>query len=160
MESLILCIIVWAVVFILLPLNRIRDLSAAAIIAFVWMIFVDNVSITLGYYRYQHTLIAIGRAPLFQNLAEAGLGILMLNWLTESPLSKLSAVLIMAVSFVMVHTVFIQRGVFTLGRLDMTLNFIHHIAALSIFLWISLAAVGEQTIYTGNTVRRRIRRIV
>lgn len=160
MESLVLCLMVWGVVLALLPSSRIRQLGVAGVIAFVWMIFVDNVSTVLGYYSYTKILLPIGRAPFFQNLAEAGIGILLLNWLSRSPLSKLAAILIAGILFVVVHSVYMQRGAFTLGRLDMTLNFIHHVAALTVFMGLSLTAVGEETIYSGRRVRRKISRFV
>ncbi|MCX7749613.1 MAG: hypothetical protein N2645_22375 [Clostridia bacterium] len=159
MEFFILCAIVWLAVFIFIPLERIKELSIAAVIAFIWMVFVDNISANLGYYSYQHTALSIGRAPVFQNLAEGGLGILMINWLKENSLTKLLAVFIMGIMFVFVQNIYIQRGVFSFGSFDMILNFIHHIAALSIFVWLSLAVVGERKVYSGNKSRVWSRRI-
>jgi hypothetical protein len=157
MEQLILCIITWLIVFLIIPFDRVKKLSIVAVIAFIWMVFVDNASTSLGYYRYEHSLISIGRAPFFQNLVEAGLGIIMINWLKENSLTKLFAVLIVGTGFIVIHNFYIQRGVFAYGSFDNTLNFIHHIAALSIFTWLSLAIVGEQKVYAGNKSRVRVK---
>ena len=146
MEHLILFIVVWLLVFSIVPLDRIKELRYVAVVSIVWMIFVDNLSAYLGYYSYQHTLIPIGRASLFQLLALAGIGILMINWLEESSLTKLLAVLIVAISFVALQYIYIQRGAFSYGSFDMLMSFIHSIAALSIFVWVSLAVVGEERV--------------
>jgi len=155
MEHLILFIVVWLLVFIIVPLDRIKELRYVAVVSIVWMIFVDNLSAYLGYYSYQHTLIPIGRASLFQLLALAGIGILMINWLEESSLTKLLAVLIVAISFVALQYIYIQRGAFSYGSFDMLMSFIHSIAALSIFVWVSLAVVGEERVYNKNKIRER-----
>ena len=155
MEHLILFIGVWLLVFIIVPLDRIKELRYVAVVSIVWMIFVDNLSAYLGYYSYQHTLIPIGRASLFQLLALAGIGILMINWLEESSLTKLLAVLIVALSFVALQYIYIQRGAFSYGSFDMLMSFIHSIAALSIFVWVSLAVVGEERVYNKNKIRER-----
>jgi hypothetical protein len=155
MEHLILFIIAWLLVFVIIPLNRIKELRYVAVVSVIWMIFIDNLSSYLGYYSFQHTLIPIGRASLFQLLAYAGIGILMINWLKESSFTKILSVLIVATSFTVLQYIYIQRGAFSYGSFDMILSFIHSIAALSIFVWMSLAVVGEERVYFGNKIRER-----
>jgi uncharacterized membrane protein YfcA len=150
MEHLILFIIVWLLVLILVPLDRIKELRYVAAVSIVWMVFIDNISAYLGYYSYQHILIPIGRASFFQLLALAGIGILMINWLDESSLSKLVSVLIVAMSFIALQYIYIHRGAFSYGTFDIMLSFIHSTAALSIFVWMSLAIVGEEKVYYRN----------
>lgn len=150
MEHLILFIIAWLLVLVLVPLDRIKELRYVAVVSIVWMLFIDNISAYLGYYSYQHILIPVGRASLFQLLALAGIGILMINWLDESSLSKLMSVLIAAMSLVALQYIYIQRAAFSYGTFDVMLSFIHSTAALSIFVWISLAIVGEETVYYRN----------
>lgn len=157
MEQAVLCIIIWIIVFLTIPFDRVKELSIVAVIAFIWMVFVDNASTSLAYYSYQNSLISIGRASLFQNLFEAGLGIIIINWLKENSLTKLFAVIIAGMGFIVLQNIYIQRGIFTYGSFDNTLNLIHHIAALSIFIWLSLAIVGEQKVYSGNKSRIRTR---
>jgi len=79
----------------------------------------------------------------------------MINWLEESSLTKLLAVLIVALSFVALQYIYIQRGAFSYGSFDMLMSFIHSIAALSIFVWVSLAVVGEERVYNKNKIRER-----
>ncbi|MBK1809898.1 hypothetical protein JHL18_04490 [Clostridium sp. YIM B02505] len=155
MEQLTLFIITWLLLFIIVPLERIKELRYVAVVSIVWMIFVDNISAYLGYYSYEHILIPIGRASLFQLLALAGLGILMINWVEESSLSKLMPVLIVSLLFLIVQQIYIQTGAFTYGTFDMMLSFIHSTAALSIFMWISLAVVGEETVYYSDKKTRK-----
>jgi hypothetical protein len=74
----------------------------------------------------------------------------MINWLEESSLSKLIVVLIGAMSFISVQYVYISKGAFTYGTFDMMLSFIHSTSALSIFVWMCLAIVGEDKVYYRN----------
>jgi hypothetical protein len=97
-------------VFITVPLNRIKELRYVTAVSKVWMIFVDNLSVYLGYYNYHHILIPVGQASLFQLLALAGIGILMINWLDESSMSKLMAVLIVAISFIALQYIYKNRS--------------------------------------------------
>jgi len=153
MEHLLVCIIIWSIVFIVIPLNRILALRAALMVSIVWMIFLDNLSAYLGFYSFEHTLVPIGRASLFQLLAYAGIGILMLNWLTEYSLSKLYSVTAVTASFSILQYIYIQRGAFRYGSFDMVFSLIYSIAALSIFIWLSLAIVGENKVYSGKKTR-------
>lgn len=153
MDQLMIFLIVWSVVIILIPFERIRELSIVAVIAWMWMVFVDNASTALGYYSYQSSLISIGKAPLFQNLAEAGIGILMINWLRENSMTKLLEVFTVALGFVLLHSMYIERGTFSYGSFDPVLDFIHHVAALSVFIWLSLLVTGEDKVYFGKKFR-------
>lgn len=159
MEHFILAIILWAVVFIVLPFERIRELSAAAIIAFVWRVLIDNICVSLGYYRYGHTLIPIGYASLFQSLAAAAMGILMVNWLNEKSSSKILSVSLVSIGLSILENIYIQRGAFLYVRFDSTISFIQSIASLSIFVWLSLAFIGEKRVYSGIKSRLRARHI-
>lgn len=155
MEHFIFFVIVWIIVFISLPLDRIKELRYSAVVSILWMIFVDNISSYLGYYSYQHILIPIGRASLFQLLALAGIGFLMLNWTDENSLSKLMAVLIVAIAFLALQYIYIRLGAFSYGSFDAMLSFIHSVAALSVFVWTSLVVIGEEKVYGGNRKKRR-----
>lgn len=156
MEQIIILVLVWAFIFIVIPFERIKLLFLAAIIGFVWMTFIDNIAANLGYYKYLNSPFIIGRAPVFQNLIEAGLGILMINWLTEKSYTKLIAVFTAAFGFVGLHAFYVQRGLFSFGTFDQLLNFIFHIAALSIFTWVSLGIIGERKVYSGQRLNTKL----
>lgn len=160
MEQLILSIIIWIIVFLIIPFDRIKQLSIVAVIAFIWMVFVDNISAHLGYYSYQNSIMSLGNASFFQNLLEAGLGIIIINWLKENSLTKLLAVLFTAIIFLVIQNFYIHRDVFIYGTFDNALNFIQKIAALSIFIWLSLVAVGEQKVYSGNKSKIKLNKHV
>jgi hypothetical protein len=154
MDHLILCIFVWLIVFIVIPIERVKELRYAAVVSIIWMIFVDNISSYLGFYHYERILIPVGRASLFQLIAYSGIGIFMINWLKESSFSKLISVVIVAFSFLILQYIYILRGAFTYGTFNVTLSLIHSIAALSIFVWLSLSIIGEETVYNGNKIRK------
>jgi hypothetical protein len=150
MEHFIFFVIAWVAVFIVLPLDRIKELRYVALVSIFWMVFVDNISAYLGYYSYEHILFPIGRASLFQLLGLSAIGFLMINWLDESSLSKLIAVLVVAIALLALQYTYSQLGAFSYGSFDLMLSFIHSVAALSIFTWASLAIVGEEKIYHSN----------
>lgn len=152
MVHAIVCAIIWLLTILLVPFKRIFQLRSAILISIVWMIFVDNMAAYLGYYSYENNLISIGKASLFQLVGVSGIGILMINWLKEAPMSKLLSILTIAAAFSIVQYVYIQYGAFGYGRLDMVLTYIFNIAALSVFLWVTLAAV-ERKIYSGEKTR-------
>lgn len=159
MEHLLLSMIIWLTVFILIPFSRIKELSIVFLVSIIWMIFVDNISIGLGYYNYHNILIPIGKTPLFHLLALSGIGMLMINWLKENSFTKLLAVLIVTIVFLLLQSIYIKTGAFSYGSFDILLSSIHSIAALSIFVWLSLASVGEQKVYSGHKSRVRIKRL-
>lgn len=149
MEYLILAVIGWAAVIILIPTERIRELFMVPIIAFIWMVIVTNISVSLNYYRYYDVLIAIGYAPVFQSLAAAAIGILMVNWLTENPISELLSSVLASILLVVLRSFFVQLGAFKYIRFDQIISFIQTLAVFSVFIWISLAAVGQEKVYRG-----------
>ncbi len=153
MEYLIVCIIAWTLVFITIPLDRIKELYLVVIISIIWMIFIDNASVYLGYYSFEHILISVGKASLFQLFAYAGVGVLMINWLTEYSITKLFSVINVAMAFTLLQYIYIQTGALKYGSFDMILSFIHNTAALSMFVWLSLYIVGEDKVYLGNKTK-------
>ncbi|WP_170292069.1 hypothetical protein [Heliobacterium mobile] len=153
MEHLVVSIIIWSLVLIIIPMKRIFELRYAVYVSMVWMIFLDNLSSYLGFYSFEHVLIPIGRASLFQLLAYSGIGILMINWLTKSSISKLISVTSVAAVFSILQYAYIQRGAFKYGSFDMIFSVIYSIAALSLFIWLSLAIVGEDKVYSGKKTR-------
>lgn len=153
MEHLLVCIIIWGLAFLLILRNRIINLKYVIILSVVWMLFLDNLSSYLGFYSFERTLVPIGRASLFQLLAYAGIGILMMNWLTQDPISKLLSIATVAASFSILQYIYIQRGAFRFGSFDMIFSLIYSIAALSIYVWLSLAIVGEHKVYSGKKTR-------
>lgn len=149
MEYLVLAVIGWAAVIILLPMERIKELIMVPVTAFIWMVVVTNYSVAQNYYRYYHTLIPIGHAPLFQALAAAAIGLLMINWLTESPLSKLISSVLTSIFLAVLRTVYVQLGAFKYIRFDSAMGFSQTLAFLSLFIWISLAVAGQEKVYGG-----------
>lgn len=152
MAHAVVCAIVWAVTVLLIPFKRIWQLRYAVVISIVWMIVVDNLAAQLDYYSYEGMLIPVGRASLLQLIGVSGIGILMINWLQEGPGSKLLSILTVAAAFSIVQFLYLQYGAFRYARLDVTLCFAFNIAALSVYLLMTLAAV-ERTLFCGNKIR-------
>lgn len=154
MENLVWAIILWAAVFVLVPVKRIKQLLPAAAITFVWFFTVNYFFINLGYYRFTHVLISFLGVPLIQVIGGAAGGILLVNWLTSSPLSKLAALLAGGSFFSLSEYVFRLFGAFVYGHgFSPLISFIHSLAMISILIWLCLAAVGEENIYHGHKTR-------
>ncbi|TYQ17979.1 UNVERIFIED_CONTAM: hypothetical protein Cloal_0374 [Acetivibrio alkalicellulosi] len=155
MEHIIFCVVVWSIVFILIPFSRVKELGVVILVSIVWMIFVDNISTLLGYYNYHNLILPVGTTSLFHLIALSGVGILMVNWLKENSFSKLLAVFTVGLSFSILQGIYVRTGAFSYGKFDVMLGFVHSIAALSIFLWLSLGIVGEEKVYSGHKSRIR-----
>jgi hypothetical protein len=157
MEHLIICMLIWALVMVTIPLQRMIKLRSVIFISILWMVVLDNLSARLGYYSYEQSLLSIGRAPVFQLLVYPGVGLLMTNWLTEKPMSKLYAIITVACTFSVTQFFYLKKGAFQFGSFDAVLCFIYNIAALSVFIWLTLAVTGEQIIYNGKKTREIIK---
>ena len=153
MAHLVVCVFVWALTFLIVPFRRVRTLWRVAVLSILWMIAVDNLMTDLGYYSFESNWLPVGRVSAFQLAAYAGVGVLMVNWLTEKPLSKLLTILTVAMTFSLLGYFYGQAGAFRLGRFDAVGHFIYCIAALSVFLWLALAVTGEQRTDTGRRTR-------
>lgn len=154
MAHLAVCLIVWGLTLLLVPFRRIKALWRVMAVSILWMILIDNLMTSLGYYSFENTWLPIGGVSVFQLFAYAGVGILMVNWLSEKPASKLVSVLTVAMLFSLLGYFNGQAGAFRLGSFDAAAHFVYCIAALSVFLWLTLIIVGEQRIYSGCRTRR------
>ena len=156
MAHLVTCAMIWALTFLVVPFQRIKSLWRVIVISILWMILLDNLLPSLGYFSFENNWLPLGRVSVFQLLAYAGVGVLMVNWLNEKPVSKLSALLVVAMLFSLLGYFYGQAGAFRLERFDATTHFVYCIAALAVFLWLSLAIAGEQRINTGCKTRNYI----
>ncbi|MBP3953661.1 hypothetical protein [Bacillus suaedae] len=156
MEHLIVCIIIWTLTFIIVPLKRIFELKRIIFISIILMTFLDNISFYLGYYSYEQILFPIGKASFFHLLVCAGVGILMVNWLTKESITKLISILTVANVFSLLLYFYNHYGAFRFGSFTYSFTFIYFIAALSTFIWLVLIFVDENTIYEGKKTREII----
>jgi len=108
------------------------------------------------YYAFEGNWLPVGRVSAFQLLVYAGAGVLMVNWLNEGPISKLVAVLAVVMVSSLLGFFYSRAGAFRLMRLDPVAHFVYYVAALSVYLWLALAFVGERTIYSSERTRRFI----
>lgn len=159
MEHLILAVIGWVLVFVLVPAQRVREIFMAAVIAFIWAIIVNNISVALNYYRFNHVLLYIGYAPVFHAMASAAVGLLMINWLTKNPLSKLASSVLASILLTVMRGIYARLDAFEYGRFDSVISFIHSLAAFSIFIWVASAVIGEARIYNGIKSRFQARKL-
>lgn len=158
MENLIWAIILWALVLILIPLERLKELWLVGVISFVWFYVIQYIFINLGYYRYTHILLSIGGVPLIQTIGASAGGILLMNWMQRNQLYKILLVGFFSGLLVLSVHVFEGFDAFTyLGGFNHTLDFVLNVAGLSILVWMSLALVGEETIYQAENKTRFIK---
>jgi hypothetical protein len=151
---LTVCIIIWALLLLIVPFQRIKALWPVMVISILWMVLIDNLMTSLGYYSFENNWLPIGRVSVFQLFAYAGVGVLMVNWLNDKPASKLGAILVVAILFSLLTYFYGQAGAFRLERFDAVVYFVYCIAALSVYLWLTLTIAGEQRIYAGSSKTR------
>lgn len=154
MENLVWAITIWLAVFILVPLKRIRKLLPVVGITFIWFFFINYLFISWGYYRFTHIIISFLDVPLLQAMGGAGGGILLVNWLTPSPISKILMVIAASSFFSLSEYIFRQFNAFVYGNgFSPLISFVNSLAMISILVWLCLGVMGEENIYHGNKSR-------
>ena len=154
MTSVIWATMLWGIVLILLPIERLRLIWPVGIISFILLFIIDFTFSNLGYYKFIGEAFAIGGIPLFYLAGGAAGGILLVNWLNRNVWSKIIAILLFSSLLVISEYIFLITGVFKhLHNFDLLISFTLNIAGLSMLVWLSFAVVGEEEIYNGNKGR-------
>jgi hypothetical protein len=154
MENLVWAIILWLAIFIVIPLERIKQLLPAAAISFFFIFTVNHFFIVWGYYHFNHVIISVLGVPLIQAAGAAGGGLLLVNWLTPSPLSKILLAVGGSAYLSLSEYIFRQLGAFVYGNgFNPLLSFIHSLAMFSLLIWTVLTVMGGEKIYHGNKTR-------
>lgn len=154
MVSFIWAIILWSIVFILVPVERIKQIWPVAIVSFVWLFVLDYIFVMLGYYNFINVVWAVGGIPLIYIVGGSAGGLLMMNWLPRRSLYKVFVVLFFSGLLSVSAYVFELLGAFTLGKgYNHLINYIFNTAGLSLLVWLSLEFVNEEIIYSGNKTR-------
>ncbi|HBV95983.1 MAG: hypothetical protein JL50_05040 [Peptococcaceae bacterium BICA1-7] len=151
MENLVWAIGLWALVFILIPVERIKQLWPVGVLSFFWMFFLNYAFIKLGYYTYASYLFVVAGVPPLALMGGAAGGILMMNWMQRNPLHKILIVLLFSGFLSVTSELFMRLGAFAmLNGFDHILHFAVNISGVAILVWLSFALVGEERIYEGR----------
>lgn len=154
MENLIWAFGVWAIVFILIPYDRLKTIWPVAVLSIVWMFILGYTFIQLGYYHYTRYIGAIGGIPIIHLIGTGAGGLLLVNWLQRSPLNKILIVAIFSGLLSLSAYVFSLLNVFRMTNgFDTILHFAVNVAGVSILVWLSIALLGEEKIYEGRKTR-------
>jgi hypothetical protein len=153
MEYLIWAVTLWLMVFIFIPVSRFRQLWLVAVLSPL-LLFIMNYTFThLGYYQFTRSAVTVAGVPVFILLGGAAGGLLLMNWVQRGPLSKIVLVLLFSGLIVLATEIYLRLNAFImLGGFNQTLHFFVNVAGLSVLVWLSLAAVGEETVYKGNEI--------
>lgn len=147
-------VLLWLFVLVLIPVQRIKQLWLVGVISFFLLFIVDFIFVQLGYYKFYNELLPIGGIPIAHLIGGAGGGILLMNWMKRNPLYKIILVVFFSGLLSLSELVHIYYGVMVHSNRYTNLEgFVLNIAGLSILVWLSLAAVGEERIYEGNKTR-------
>lgn len=153
MYNIAWAVILWLLVFILIPFPRIKQLWPVALISAIWMFILNYIFIRLGYYQFTHVIVAIAGVPFFHVIGSAAGGILLMNWMQRSPLYKVFIVLLFSGFLNLASIIFMRLDSFImLGGFNHVLHFAINIAGVSLLVWFSLA-LGEENIYEGKKTR-------
>lgn len=154
MEYLLLAIVLWLLVFILVPFERFKLLWPVMVISILLLFAMNFTFIQLGYYYFTKSVPGVFGVPLFVLVSGAGGGVLLMNWMRRSSFYKILSVLFFSGFLVLATEVLIRAGAFEMqSGFNQILNFFISIAGLSILVWLSLAVIGEERIYEGNKNR-------
>jgi hypothetical protein len=158
MENLVWAISLWTLVLILIPLQRLKEIWPVAIISFIWLFIIEYIFVHLGYIQFTKYLIIIGGVPPFHLLGGSAGGILLMNWMQRNQLYKILLVSSFSGLLVLSAHLFEKLDAFTyLNGFNHALDFVLNVAGLSFLVWISLALVGEETIYLAENKTRFIK---
>lgn len=152
MESILWAIILWLLVFILIPPERIKQLWPVAVISFIWMYILNYTFVRFGYYQFIHQFAMVGGVPLLIPVGGSAGGILLMNWMQRNPLLKILIILVFASFLHFGTTIFMKFNAFTM-YFNHFLHFAVNIAGVSILIFLSFAFVDEEKIYEGNKIR-------
>lgn len=154
MENILWIVSLWLLVFILIPMERIKLLWPVSIISFVWMFTLNYIFIHLGYYDFTKSILPVAGVPLLIPLGGAAGGILLMNWMHPNPLYKVLIVLLFSGFMNIASSIFMWRDAFMMmNGFNHFLHYVVNVAGVSILVFLSLALVGEEKIYTGNKIR-------
>ncbi|ACV64608.1 hypothetical protein Dtox_3915 [Desulfofarcimen acetoxidans DSM 771] len=154
MENLFWSIMLWLLVFLLIPIQRVKKLWPVAVISFIWLFILEYIFTYLGYYRFVNGFAYIASIPLFHMVGGAAGGILLVNWMQRNPLYKILLISLFSGLLSISEYIMVYFGAFKhLHDFNFLISYVLNIAGLSFLTWFSIAAVGEDTIYKGNKTR-------
>lgn len=154
MVSFVWAVILWSIAFILVPLERIKQIWPVLIVSFVWLFVLDYIFAALGYYHFENAIFEVGGIPLIYLVGGSAGGLLMMNWLPRRPLYKIFTVLFFSGLLSISAYIFELLGAFTPAKgYNYLLNYLLNTAGLSLLVWLSLEFVDEKIIYSGNKTR-------
>ncbi|HBV96032.1 MAG: hypothetical protein JL50_05325 [Peptococcaceae bacterium BICA1-7] len=154
MENLIWAIGLWALVFVLIPIERLKEIWPVAVVGIIWQFIMNYMMIEGGYYRFNSWIVIIAGVPLFHLIGGAGGSILLLNWMKRNPLYNVILVLFFSGLLLLSESIMIRYGAFQYTNgFNSFLSYLQNVAGLSILVWLSLALVGQEKIHGGNKTR-------
>jgi len=158
MVTIVWASVLWILVFILLPLERIKILWPVAVVSFIWMFALNYTFIQLGYYQFTKYILVVGGVPVLVPIGGAAGGILLINWIQRSAWFKIVLVLVFSGILNLATTVFMWFDAFKmLHGFNHFLHFVVNVAGISILVWLSLALVDNEKIYNDKDKTRFIR---
>jgi len=154
MENIIWALSLWALVFVLIPLERLKQLWPVAVIAYIWMYIMNFTFVYLGYYKFTKQIVELFGVSLLIPLGGAAGGILLMNWFPRNPLYKISVVLLFSGFMGIASYIYQELHAFQMSLgFNHLLHFFVNVAGVSVLAWLSLGILGEDTIYEGNKTR-------
>ncbi|OPX86321.1 MAG: hypothetical protein A4E53_03231 [Pelotomaculum sp. PtaB.Bin104] len=158
MENLVWAILLWALVFILIPIERIKILWPVAVAAPILLFIIDYIFVKLGYFQFTKFLVLIAGVPPFHLLGGSAGALLLMNWMQKNPLIKVLLVASFSGLLVLSAHLFETLDAFTyLSGFNHILDYVLNVAGLSVLVWVSLALVDEDRLYFGENKTNFIR---
>lgn len=125
-----------------------------AVVSFIWMFTLNYTFVHLGYYDFTKEVLPVAGVPLLIPLGGSAGGILLMNWMHPKPLFKVLTILLFAGLLNLASSIFMWRHAFVmLSGFNHFLHFAVNIAGVSVLVWLLLAIMGEEKIYSGKKTR-------
>ena len=154
MENLIWATLLWLLVFILIPFDRIKTIWPAAVISMVLGFLLNYAFIQWGYWEFTRYLVLIAGVPPFHVLGIGAGGILFVNWIKRDFVNKVIVVVFWSVLLTLAEFIMIYVDAYQfLKGFNYTLAFIRNVAGLSFSVWLSIMLLGEEKVYGGKKTR-------
>jgi hypothetical protein len=154
MENLFFAIVLWFLVIVIIPFERIKNLRKTIVISIILLFILEILFTRLGYYRFHNYYLGIAGIPVFYLTGGAAGGLLLVNWIDRSILKNVFIIFFFGTLLLFAEIIFVLRGAFEhLNGWNFMFSFILDFAGLSLLVWLSLAITGSELIYNGKKSR-------
>lgn len=161
MENLYWAISLWALLFVLVPFSRIKELWPAALVGLVTSFIINYLLVQSGYVQFTKYISLWGGVPPFHVIGVAAAGIMAVNWLKPGLTNKIVIVLVTSMLMLAAKFLLVKAGAYQiLDGYNYYWAFAKNMAGISLHLWLSILLLGKEKLYGGNRNRFSLKSVI